>query len=301
MGALGGMPNKPMSWQQGDVPWWNDIVIRKLKQYPLFIQHERMKATTYHRQPGIEIHITRQGSGMLMLGGQLLLQAPGQVVMFRGEVPHQLRADDDYRRTVICLEPDKVPVTEMKACASMLDFFGSHSLERSVLLTPAQFRQLDERCQELEYELSSRLRDWERMSLAITLDISLFLERCEISNGREQSPRMRSKHDLVQECVEYIRTHLGEDLTLQAVARTFAVSEAYLTRCFSKAMQVSFYQYVLLQRVAEAKRLLREEPNRSVSDIAYSLGFSSSSNLTRTFRAVAGVTPSAYRGETASR
>ncbi|WP_281260793.1 helix-turn-helix domain-containing protein [Paractinoplanes atraurantiacus] len=48
-------------------------------------------------------------------------------------------------------------------------------------------------------------------------------------------------------------------------------------------------------RVAEAARLLRRHPNRSVADIAPACGFGGETQLRRAFRAVMGTTPWSYR------
>jgi AraC-like DNA-binding protein len=50
-------------------------------------------------------------------------------------------------------------------------------------------------------------------------------------------------------------------------------------------------------RVAEAQRLLRTHPDRSVADIAAASGFRGETQLRRAFSAVAGTTPGRYRSE----
>jgi transcriptional regulator GlxA family with amidase domain len=50
-------------------------------------------------------------------------------------------------------------------------------------------------------------------------------------------------------------------------------------------------------RIAEAQRLLRTDPDRSVADIASAYGFSGETQLRRAFRTVTGTTPGRYRSE----
>jgi transcriptional regulator GlxA family with amidase domain len=50
-------------------------------------------------------------------------------------------------------------------------------------------------------------------------------------------------------------------------------------------------------RVAEAQRLLRGRPDRSVADVAAACGFLGETQLRRAFRVVTGTTPGRYRTE----
>jgi AraC family transcriptional regulator len=135
------------------------------------------------------------------------------------------------------------------------------------------------------------------MALGNMLLITAFLQR-SIEEPQEQAVSAQSsgkKSDLVQMCSNYVCRNLGEDLTLKTVSKRFAVSGEYLTRSFTREMGISFYQYVLLQRVAEGKRLLREASDVSIEDIAYTIGFPSPSHFNRHFKRLTEETPSSYR------
>ncbi|OGX68543.1 MAG: hypothetical protein A2189_07050 [Paenibacillus sp. RIFOXYA1_FULL_44_5] len=79
------------------------------------------------------------------------------------------------------------------------------------------------------------------------------------------------------------------------MAKRFAISEEHLTRSFTREMGISFYQYVLLQRIAEGKRLLLNAPDISLTEIALTIGFPSSSHFSRNFKTLTEETPSGYR------
>jgi len=103
---------------------------------------------------------------------------------------------------------------------------------------------------------------------------------------------------LRQRVLTFIEQNLGSgELTPDAIQRRFNVSRAHLYRAFAADGGVA--------RVVQDKRLdaaflelLRAGPSsRSIADIAYSMGFSSSNQLLRNFRARFGVTPSEARNE----
>ncbi|WP_159882378.1 AraC family transcriptional regulator [Paenibacillus puerhi] len=276
---------------------WSKDIENTLHSFPIMLRsNEWIKGTSFHRQPGLEIHVTQEGEGTMVVGKQVLLQSPRSVLVFRGTVPHQMISRSSYKRSVICIhfcEEDGM----LPALHQLIDFsWVPVDSCLSFTLNPRQQRQLEEMCEDLRRELGTRKIGWERMALAQVLQVTAFLQRStagpEIVTGELEKGR---KHDLVQSCSDYVCAHLSKELTLKSVAKLFSVSEEYLTRSFTKEMGISFYQYVLLQRVAEGKRLLREAMDVSITEIAYMIGFPSSSNFSRHFKALTEETPSAYR------
>ena len=85
-------------------------------------------------------------------------------------------------------------------------------------------------------------------------------------------------------------------LDADAVARGCHLSRRTLFRLFRDTPR-SLADELREIRVAEAQRLLRTHPDRSVADIAAASGFRGETQLRRAFRAVAGTTPGRYRCE----
>ena len=96
--------------------------------------------------------------------------------------------------------------------------------------------------------------------------------------------------------VDYIEAHLGDDLSIDAMAAELELNPFYLSRVFKAAVGQSLHQYVLDRRVERAKKLLRET-GTPIAEIALSAGFSSQSHLSNWFRRRVGVSPAAYREE----
>lgn len=106
---------------------------------------------------------------------------------------------------------------------------------------------------------------------------------------------LSGRGELMQKAVAYIREHYA-DLTEEATAEACGVSAAYLSRCFKRSMRVSFSVYVTRVRLKEAERLLLTT-NESVTDVAQTVGFSTSAYFIAKFRECHGVTPHRYRME----
>lgn len=96
----------------------------------------------------------------------------------------------------------------------------------------------------------------------------------------------------VQRVVAVIHDRFAEELTLQELADAARVSRFHLARVFRHHTGSSVMEYLRAVRVAEAKRLLRDE-SLSVAAVARSVGFSTT-HLIRVFREDTGTTPALW-------
>src|SRR5207249_3454628 len=97
----------------------------------------------------------------------------------------------------------------------------------------------------------------------------------------------------VRQLTDYIRAHLSEDLSLDALAQQAGFSPYHFARVFRRTMGESPHHYVLRQRLEKAQRLLNEPV--PLAHVALESGFANQSHFTRTFKRHLGLTPGAYR------
>jgi len=94
--------------------------------------------------------------------------------------------------------------------------------------------------------------------------------------------------------VDYIRTHLGHDVTLTELADVAGLSPHYFLQIFKNSFGMTPHRYLLAERIKEAQNLLRGD-HGSISEIGLDLGFSDQSHFTRTFRRLTGTTPRRFK------
>lgn len=99
---------------------------------------------------------------------------------------------------------------------------------------------------------------------------------------------------------ESIIAFIGEnafdpDFDLQAVAQKFDLSSDYISSLLKAALGESFKEYLTRLRMAEAGRLLREQPTLTVAEVSARAGYRKVSNFIKKFKDIHGVTPSQYR------
>jgi AraC family transcriptional regulator len=95
---------------------------------------------------------------------------------------------------------------------------------------------------------------------------------------------------------EFIDTRISTEITISDLAAIAGLSHFHFIRAFKESVNVTPYQYVLLERISRARELLSES-DMSIANVAFAVGFSDTSQLKRVFRKVVGVTPAVYRRE----
>lgn len=94
--------------------------------------------------------------------------------------------------------------------------------------------------------------------------------------------------------VEYIEARLGEELNLGHLAAEVGLTRYHFIRAFRVSLGTTPFRYLNKRRIARAQQLLLD-PHLSITEIGLTLGFSSHSHFTGTFRKITGTTPSQFR------
>jgi AraC family transcriptional regulator len=95
---------------------------------------------------------------------------------------------------------------------------------------------------------------------------------------------------------EYLRSHMAEDVTLDALAGVAALSTFHFARQFKQSTGLPPHAYLRRLRCERAKELLLGT-NLPVTEIAAQVGYETPQAFARMFRAGVGASPSDYRRE----
>jgi AraC-like DNA-binding protein len=118
----------------------------------------------------------------------------------------------------------------------------------------------------------------------------------EVVSGRSHKPAPASSRDRRRavETALWIDAHSHQRINLEDVAAHADISPFHFLRLFSSVLGVTPHQYLVRSRLRHAARLLADDA-RSVTDVAYDVGFGDLSNFVRTFHRAAGVSPRRFR------
>jgi AraC family transcriptional regulator len=112
--------------------------------------------------------------------------------------------------------------------------------------------------------------------------------------GAEDGRNRPLEAQLITRVDEYIRAHLGEDISVSTLAVLCGMRPDTFARQFRAATGKAPYAYALACRIEHAQRLLRTGAS-DLTTLAVNLGFASQSHFTTAFRRAVGVTPGSYR------
>ena len=111
---------------------------------------------------------------------------------------------------------------------------------------------------------------------------------------RDRESDNQSKH-ILKKALTYIEENYSqESLSLNSVAGEVNVSANYFSAIFSRAMQVTFVEYVTGKRMDKAKRLLRQTQMHT-GEIAMEVGYKDPHYFSFVFKKTQGCTPREYR------
>ena len=103
-----------------------------------------------------------------------------------------------------------------------------------------------------------------------------------------------SPYQRFADAIHHVMKHHGEKLRVPELAKMSKLSVSQFDRQFRKLFSMSPTQYIMRVRVNGARRLLSSSDQR-ITQIAMECGFYDQAQLTRSFKRLTGMTPSAYR------
>jgi AraC-like DNA-binding protein len=121
----------------------------------------------------------------------------------------------------------------------------------------------------------------------------------ELLSGFAQTFGMASFPDVsgnepkaVRTIKDFINAHFQRNISIDDLVNITQLSRGYLIRSFKRCVGIPPYAYLIQTRINHAKKLLAKKV--PVAQVAYDIGFSDQSHLTRFFKSITGITPKQY-------
>lgn len=230
-----------------------------------------------------------QGRQLTLPAGQGLFINSNVLHMAKPETPDAAYCCIDILPSLLCGFPgsllDVSLVTPLSADASLPLFrFSGETLEsREALALLEKIRQLSHR----------KTTGYPLMVTGLLMELlgrMLSMLDAAPAAPKEDMSRLRS-------VLQFIDRHYMEHLTLGQCAQRSGLSDSEFCRQFKRAMHCTLTGYIRQVRLQKSAAELLLHPEKSVSQIAYATGFSTTSYFISQFRAATGKTPLAYRQE----
>jgi len=287
-----------------------DCVADKRSDYAGFVREARLGPVTLtdtllspqsiHRQKNHIAHFDKDyyylgiehlGAVNIHQAGSSFLLRPGIAALYYANEPYELRCDVKSRQFWVELPRQDF---DRRFDSGRPPLLTQLNLSRGLGRIAAEF------CATLAEEGAnvdepSRERLGEQFMDILALALSGEPDRQPADDKSVQRARLRSVK-------AYIESNLGDsNLSLATIARQNGISLRYLHQLF-RLTDMSVSEWLRLRRLQRCHELLTSprNANRSITEIAYSMGFVSSSHFSNLFRAQFNVRPSDVRGISAA-
>lgn len=124
-------------------------------------------------------------------------------------------------------------------------------------------------------------------------------QSCSLSLHNSAAEYKEPQAQWIDRVLHHIESNYNEDLTREQAAGLAGVTPEHFSRAFRRFTGQTFNQYITLLRIRKAQqRILTGAPN--LSTLALEVGYSEGTYLSRKFKQVVGISPSAYHRKSKS-
>lgn len=225
--------------------------------------------------------------------GTLIFIAPGQIA---GAEKREIKSNP--KGWVLMFHPDLLYGTPLARAMKNYHFF-SYSSNEALHLSERERQIIINGFKEIQEELQHAIDKHSKQILAANIEV--ILNHCERFYDRQFTTREIMNHDLLSRfenlMLNYFKTDKPQTIGLPSVqycADQLHLSANYFGDLIKKETGKSAQEYIQTAIIEQAKEILMEN-NRTISEVAYDMGFKYPHHLSRMFKKVTGKTPNEYR------
>ena len=219
---------------------------------------------------------------------------PLDVLLVSRNLIHLPEVDSDYERMVLWIDRGflsrfSTPEADLAECFEYTVRRGVH-LYRPRGEDRERWRALFQRVEDAAKDTAfgSRL-----LADTCVLQLMVGLNRAVLEAPEEIDADAYRFDPKMEEVTQYIRAHLGEELSIDRLAGTFFLSRYYLMHRFKEVYGCSVHQYIRQKRLQQAAEAIRRDV--PVLKAAEDAGFGDYSVFLRAFRAAYGKSPREWK------
>lgn len=247
-----------------------------------------------HSNNSYEIHYISYGNGTLFCNKNSYELTPGTLYVTGPKVEHEQVSVKDDPMTEYCIylkvqtDTKLARGTVVEKFLNNIFWFGTgdtiyHELMKQIIT-----------------ELEHRPLGYELLLKSLLQQVIIYLSRKyqdsdELSDANAGSANASMVNDLTYLIIEEAFLYDYKDVTLKSLSEQIGLGMRQTERLLKLHYNKTFQQKKTEARMSAASSLLRDT-NNSISNIAFSLGYSSVEHFSNAFKKNYGCTPSAYRG-----
>lgn len=238
----------------------------KLEMKQIFsVVHPNQSFIAEHTHRYHELVYCLEGSGSVFIGSKKHKFRTGNYYITHRNTPHSEMNDSSCRIIYFYFDAP---------CDSVRE--GAYTDYNGRIKTTVQ-RLYEESMQNLIHK--------EKMCTALVSEILIETERTALRPAGTEN---------IYSVLQHIEENIDREIDLKQFAATLGYSYDRFRHIFKDYTGLSPHQYIINARIEKVKFLMTLNPDASLTELAYSCGFTSSSQFSNIFRTKEGITPSQY-------
>lgn len=224
--------------------------------------------------------------------GVLIFMAPRQVLQWDSSVVFEQQGFS------INFHEDFIKGTELAHQIKKYGFF-SYAANEALHLSPKEEKQIESIVENIEIEYQNNQDEFSKD--IIISQLSTLLKYANRFYERQFLNRKELSNDLLEQFNQQLDAYFASGQlqekgipSIEQIADKMSVSQRYLSDTLKKETGKTTTEHLQLYLIDEAKNILLN-PNKSISEVAYELGFEYPQYFSRLFKKKEGVSPSEYR------
>ncbi len=268
-------------------PYADDIIRVHFAGYIHCASHSEID---YHRNPGFEICLIPTGKGLFRIDEDVFPVGNDQVFLTKAPQRHGgwPSPDSPFRILYLC-----VSILGGNACSDPVWADLNQRLDSVLHPVCRDEGDLRDVLQRLLSEAANPGLHARELIRSLVFQLLLLTVR-DFEEARAGDTIKKHPPTLSTSVIRHIDAHLGQPLSLDAIASSLHYSISTMSRRFRAETGFSVMEYCHIARLETAKNWLSENPE-TVSEIADALCFNSIHHFSNAFRAAYGLSPTQYR------
>lgn len=259
----------------------------------------------WHWHDELEFSYIKKGKAEFRINEESFVLSEGQGVFINHNILHAIHPVDDGDFTYYCIvfHPaflfgygnTKIAATYQAPISSNIEvrhivFNGSKSYHNQVCNLLEQVYHINA-SKEYGYELITR-----NLLTDVWLSMLKNLDLISPPTNIERFTQITLDEARTKEAIVFIQNNYNETITLEDIADSIHVSKGECCRCFKRSIHITPFEYLIKYRIYIAANLLIQNKEfMTISDLASTVGFNSSSYFNKLFKKYLQCTPTEFR------
>ncbi len=250
-----------------------------------------------HYHDYVEILYGTDCDAFVWIGGKEYNMKTGDLIIVNSRLPHRVRSSANTKSDYIVIKflPQILYAAEQSVFEFkyVLPFVADTDAFKNVFT-------LDElKHSEIPVIMRDIMAEWDKRSYGYEIALRIYVNRIVlwlIRNWETANIELYENYNImaiIQRAIEYTQKNF-QDADLFSVSAECGLSYSYFSRVFKRVMKKSFSEYVNFIRITEAQRLLAST-DKSITEIAQDVGFSTASYFIDVFKKQVHTTPVQFR------